>query len=187
MIRGLFIRQVANSACVPVHHCNVRRRRGLRLVVQGDQGSARRPLGTRFRDLVGLGQIDDFAAVRGHRIEIIDFSATFVGLKQNPLSVGRPHCTQLSVVRLAQLNWPTAARIHFPEIHSTGEVAGEHNLLTVRRPRTAADRAGVEEIVDRYRTRTRHLRGYDFLRVGNLACVRGTGCTQDCCHCQHRQ
>ena len=179
MTRRLFVRQVSHRTRLPIHHCNVGHGRGLLLVRNRELRSVRRPARRRLRNIVRLRQIHGLAAAARYRENVVGLRSAAVRLIQNPLAIRRPNRAALPVIRLAELNRPSARGAHFPQIEAPGEIRGEHNLFAVRRPGAATGCARVEEIVDRHRPRARHFRRSDFLGVGNLARIRRRGRQRD--------
>ena len=171
MILGLFIRYVAHRARGPIHDGDVSRRRGLRLVLNGERLSVRRPLRAGFGDFRRVGQVHYLAAVAGNREEVVNFSAAVIGLEDEPFAVRRPGRAGLAIVGLAQLDGPSACGAHFPDVVAPGEVGGEDDFLPVWRPGAVADRSGVEKIVHRNRRRSQRWQRRNRLGVGNLARV----------------
>lgn len=94
-------------------------------------------------------QVDYFSTVARDGEQVPKFVSSSVLPIDDPLAVWRPGLAVLPFVGLRQLNRPSAVGIHFPQIRAAGNVGGERNLLAVRRPGGAGNRACEIEIINR--------------------------------------
>ena len=169
MVRRLFLREISDSARLPIQNRYVGCGSSFWFVADREEFAVVRPDRTRLRNVRRTRQVHYFAAVARNRIEIVDFAATFVGLEDDPLPIRRPDRARLPIVRLAQLDRPSAIGIHLPEIVAAREVGRKDNLFAIGRPCASADRACEEQIVDGNWICALNGGRCDRFRVGNLA------------------
>src|SRR5262249_15649325 len=93
-------------------------------------------------------------------------------LIDDPFTVGRPDTTILPLVRLYELNGPSPCRTDLPEVLAAGHIRCERNLLSIRRPRSAANRPGKVQVVNGQRARIRIAWRGDGAGIGALPVPR---------------
>ncbi len=175
MVFCFFLGQVVNGARLPVENRDVDGGSCFRLVVDCEAGTIGRPDGSCLGNIGSESEVGNFAAVAGNRVKIVNFAAALVRFEDDPFAVGRPYRIRLAIVRLAELNWPTAGGIDLPEVVAAGDVGREGDLMAVGRPGWADDPAREEEIIDRDGAGAEFTLRGERLRVGDFACVGRIG------------
>jgi len=95
-----------------------------------------------------VGQVDHLAALARYCVKVPEFVARAVLLVNDRLAVGRPDGVILPIVGLDELDGPTSRRAYLPQVRTAGNVSGEYDLLSVRRPGGAKHAACVIKVVD---------------------------------------
>ena len=133
--------QVFGVAHQRVEDIDFEHRRRLRLHRVGEIAAVGRPGRTLFRDLAGVGDVDDLSGLRRDEENVPLLVAVVVGDVGDPLAVGRPRRLSLALVADRELRGPSAIGGHQPDIVAAADVGDEGDGLAVRRPGGGSHRA----------------------------------------------
>ena len=142
-----FLRRVFGNLTNPtageIHNVDFVARAGLRFGHIGQPLPIRRPAWRFFGNFRRAREIAHLPGFGGDGEQVPLLIAVVVGLKGDPLAVGRPAAGNLALFGDGQLQRPPAARIDDPDILPSAGVRGEADPPAVGRPAPGTDATGV--------------------------------------------
>ena len=132
-----------------VKDVNFKHRRCFRLDHVREIAPVGRPGRAFFRDLAGVGDVQDLPALWRNQKHIPLFVSVVVRHVGDPFAIGRPGGGSLALVADRKLHRPSALGGNQPQIVPAGNVRDKNNRLRIRGPGGSADGAGHVKALER--------------------------------------